>query len=368
MRNLPITVARSVFFDRPKTSLITLNTYGYDGKVEDVHHEPARARRLDEQVARVVQVVPQVAEEQRLALAGEPDRRVELRARPRRHDRLQEMDVPGRHVHVDEEVRAREREEDVDELLLEQDRVERQPARVVVQDGDDERRLGVPVHDLADDVRGLVPVEGGAHHLQLEVRSGDGIAAVVVQRAHHVLDVALEIRERPAPAEVAKDLQERRTQAGLRRVVASVRGRVRRDVLRRNGGAHEHEVVVDVRPPQDARRHRVEERLRELGPLVLDQQPDVEQLRLLPHAVVERVGREIRAQALDVLQHAFVVEADPLLDQPLDGDPVAGVERILRLRARVAEQPVVAVEALEQRLGDSLRDLHAGDGSVPYWR
>ena len=100
-----------------------------------MHHEPARAGRLDEEVVRVVQVVPQVAEEERLALSGEPERRVELRARPRRHDRLQELDVAGRHVHVDEEVRAREREEDVDALLLEQDRVEHRPPVAVVQHG-----------------------------------------------------------------------------------------------------------------------------------------------------------------------------------------------------------------------------------------
>src|SRR6266542_2644621 len=301
----------------------------------------------------MVQVMPEVAYEQRLALAGEADRRIELGARPCRHDRLQEMDVARRHVHVDEEVGAREREEDVDALLLEQDRVERERAGLVVQDGDDERRLVVSVHNLADDVRGLVPVEGGAQHLQLKVRCGNGLAVVLAQRVQDVLDVPLEVCERPAPAEVVKDLYERRVQPRLRGVVAAVRRRIGGDVLRRDRRAQEHQVVMDVGAPQDARRHRVEERLRELRPLVLDEEADVEQLRLLPHRVVDRVGAELGAQALDVLEYPLVVEADALLDEALHAGP----------GARRAEQPVVPVEPLEQLVGDSLRDLHAGDGS-----
>ena len=108
------------------------------GQVEHVHHQARRAGRLDEGVLRVVQMVEEVAVEQRLALLGEPDRGVELRARLARHQRLQEVDVAGRHVHVDHEVRPREREEDRDALVVEQDRVEDELPVVVVQHGNAE--------------------------------------------------------------------------------------------------------------------------------------------------------------------------------------------------------------------------------------
>src|ERR671937_607741 len=56
-------------------------------------------RNLRFTVSRVVQVMTEVANEQRLALAAEPKRGVQLRARFRRQHRLQEGDVTGRQVH-----------------------------------------------------------------------------------------------------------------------------------------------------------------------------------------------------------------------------------------------------------------------------
>ena len=88
------------------------------------------------------------------------------------------------------------------------------------------------------------------------------------------------------------------------------------------------------------------------------EQPDVDQLRELPLGVVERLGAEIVAQPRHVLEHARVVEPDPLLDEALHPSPVTGLERLLRLRARRAEELVVAVEAVQQLLGDSLGGLH----------
>ena len=47
-----------------------------------MHHLPARAEGLDEAVLGVVQVLEQVTDEERLALAAEADRGVELGAKP----------------------------------------------------------------------------------------------------------------------------------------------------------------------------------------------------------------------------------------------------------------------------------------------
>ena len=79
---------------------------------EDVHHEAAGSRAPRRRGprewcrwwrrSRMKSVLPCFAE---------PDHRVELGARLRRHQRLQELHVARRHVHVDHEVRPRELEE-----------------------------------------------------------------------------------------------------------------------------------------------------------------------------------------------------------------------------------------------------------------
>ena len=155
-------------------------------------------------------MVQQVAEEQRLPLLREADHGVQVRARLRRHQRLQELHVPGGHVHVDHEVGPREGEEDGEALRVEQHRVELEPALRVVEHGDRKRRLGVAVHDLPDHVGGLVAVEGRAEHLHLVVRlAGRPLAAEVLeQRLPDEADVPLEVGEGPAPAEVGEDLEQ----------------------------------------------------------------------------------------------------------------------------------------------------------------
>ena len=69
---------------------------------------------------------------------------------------------------------------------------------------------------------------------------------------------------------------------------------------------------------------------------------------------VERVEVELGAQPLDVLADALVVEADPLLHRQLRLRPRGALEALLGLRARLPEEPVVPVEALDQDGCDSL--------------
>ena len=96
---------------------------------EDEHHLTPNAGRLDERVLGVVEVLQEVAIEERLALLPESEHRVQLGARTRRRDVEQELDVTRRHLHVDHEVRARQREEVVDLPRVEHDGVEDEPTR-----------------------------------------------------------------------------------------------------------------------------------------------------------------------------------------------------------------------------------------------
>ena len=133
------------------------------------------------------------------------------------------------------------------------------------------------------------------------------------------------------------------------------------DVLGRDRRANEDEVVVVVAALQDPLDHRVEERLGELRLAVLDEQTDVEELRLAPGLVRERLDVELATKSVDALEDALVVEADPFLHRVLELLPGARVEQLLGAGARGAEDPVVLVEALDQDRGDLSRHV-LGDG------
>ena len=307
-------------------------------------------------------MLEEVAVEERLALFAEPEHRVQLGARPRRRHLPQELHVPGRHLHVDHEVRTREREEVVDLPRVEDDCVELEPAGAVVEHRHDERQLLVAVEDLAEHVRGLAPVERRAEHLDLvvalEVRPG--AVQALVNRVQQVIEVACQVGEGPLPGEVEDHALEALVEARVVRVVAAVDRRVGPDVLGRHRGPHEDQVVVGIGAVQDPRDHRVEERLGELGLRMVDEQADVEELCVLPDTDPERLDVELRAQAGDTLADALVVEADPLLDGLLRLGPGGGLEVGLRAGARRAEEPVMLVEALDQDRGDLPGRIVAG--------
>ena len=90
--------------------------------------------------------------------------------------------------------------------------------------------------------------------------------------------------------------------------------------------------------------------------MVIDEEPDEAELDLPPVRGVERVELELRAQAVDVLANALVVEADSLLHRQLRLGPGRALEPLLGLRARLPEEPVVPIEALDQDGCDSLSD------------
>ena len=75
--------------------------------------------------------------------------------------------------------------------------------------------------------------------------------------------------------------------------------------------ARRRSVVVGV-ARRAARDDRVEERLGQLGLLVVEEQADVGELRLRPGVEVER-SRRTRREPLDALADALVVEVDRIL-------------------------------------------------------
>ncbi len=228
-----------------------------------------------------------------------------------------------------------------------------------VQQRQRDRRLLAAVDDLADHIRALVAEEQARQHLDLEVGARLHVAQPALQFGHHVGGVALEILERQLQIEVAHQLHPGLAPGLQRRVIDAVGGRRERFVDLDVGGGDrrpdEDEAVVEVAAVQDLRRHRVEEGLGQLGLPVVDQQADVEQLDLLPDLRRQHLGVELDLQAAPGFAHALVVERDALAHRALLAMPVGALEALLGGAVGLAEQPVMAVEAVEQRAGYSER-------------
>ena len=314
-------------------------------------------------------MVQEVAVEQVLAGLLQADHRVQLGRRLVREHRVQEPDVRGRHLHVDEEVGAVGGEQQRQFLLFGQQRVHVQPAVGGVLDRHGERRGPHAVDDAPDHVGGLVPVEQRRQHLQLVVRLGHVRARRAgAERGQQAGEVAPEVGEARRQAEVEDGVDQRAAQSPLARVIASVRRRVGLDVLGGDRRAHEDEPVVEVRAVQDLARHRVEERLGALGLLVVDEQADEVQLDALPQSVgaaaVEPGRPELAPDALHGLDDPAVVVVDPVARDVAQRAPVARLEVALRGARAVAEQRVVAVEAVAQRARDRVRGVVGGRGEA----
>jgi len=125
-------------------------------------------------------------------------------------------------------------------------------------------------------------------------------------------------------------------------------------VLGGDRGPHEKTTVVEIGALKNLARHRVEERFRALGLLVIDQQCNVMTLDLRPARIIDARAAEVELQAGDGLRNAAVVEVDAVARDVTDRQPVAGFEVLACQPRAVAEQLVVAIEAVEGRLGDGL--------------
>ena len=185
--------------------------------------------------------------------------------------------------------------------------------------------------------------------------------AAPAERGEDVAQVATEVGEPPLEPAVEHDVDQRMAQPLLQGVIAAVRRRIGVDVLGRHHRPHEYETVVEVAATQCLDGDGVEERLRALGLLVVDQEPDEMELHLLPERVaagaVEPDEAVFARDVLGGLVDAAVVEIDPVARHVLNGEPVAGLVVPARRARAFAEHGVVLVEAVEQRPCDAARLL-----------
>ena len=114
---------------------------------------------------------------------------------------------------------------------------------------------------------------------------------------------------------------------------------------------------MKVGPVLHPAEHRVEERFRQFGLLVVDQEPDVEQLGSLPDLVAKLVGAIRPMQGRERFLDAVVVELDAVAHGLLATGPVYLFEAPLGARGALAEQAIVLVEPVDDRLGDLVRKL-----------
>ena len=218
---------------------------------EHAHHEAADARRDDEAVARMREMVQEVAVEEVLAGLLQPDHRVQLGRGLVGQHHAQEVDVRRRHFHVDEEVRAVGGEQERELDVVHQQRVDVQAAvGGVLQRAPRTGASCMPLTTRPDGIRRLVAEEQRRQHLDLVVR----LEAIRPRRAARGRPRAgcarsrAEVREAASRSPKSSTMSISAWRSAVRqRVVAAVRGRVGFDVLGGHRRAHEDEAVVEVR-------------------------------------------------------------------------------------------------------------------------
>jgi hypothetical protein len=180
----------------------------------------------------------------------------------------------------------------------------------------------------------------------------------IAHGTHDPPEVAFDVFPAARQSDVDDDLAQRLAQT-LPRVIAAVGRRIRVHVIRRDAWPHEDELVAEVVPMQQLGAHRVEEGLCALGLAVVGQQGHVLLLDRLPQrialGVLERGEVELALDAGHRFEDALVVEIDPLAGARAHPLPVAIFKERLGLLRHVAEQSVVAVEALEDGVRDARR-------------
>ena len=107
---------------------------------------------------------------------------------------------------------------------------------------------------------------------------------------------------------------------------------------------------------QDLARYRIEERLRAFRLLVIDQQADEVQFGALPQCVGARAVQARTAEFVPDARGGFldaaVIEIDAIARHMAYRAPVGGFEMVLGGARAIAEQRVVAIEAVAQHDGD----------------
>ena len=204
------------------------------------------------------------------------------------------------------------------------------------------------VDDLSDHVGRLVAIERRVQYLNLQV--GLLLRPAPEMRfdaGGYALRITPDVLVGLLPAEVDQDLLEGVGHGLPHGVIAAIGGRVRFEVLDRDGRPKEDEVVVEIGPVQNFAGHRIEEGFGQLGLLMLCEQSDVLELHLLPGAMRQFIGVEFPSQARYRFVHTGIEEMDALLDRLLYRGPITRVESVFRPGAGLTEQSIVLIKALD---------------------
>jgi hypothetical protein len=174
--------------------------------------------------------------------------------------------------------------------------------------------------------------------------------------AQDEIDVAIQILELTGPCEVQENLANRGAETRLIGVVAAIGWRIGFDVFRGNRRTDENEIVVEIGAMQYLAEHRIEERFRQFGLLVVCQQADELELGLLPDGIAQIIRMKLAVQTFGRLPHTIIVELDPVAHGLLHLLPARLLEAPLGEGGALLKEPIVLVKAVDQNIGDGFGD------------
>ncbi len=321
------------------------------GEREADHHEPLVARRMHETVVTGRQVIRELPIALGLALAHAAEHGVELVDRLVRQDRVDEIDRALHRFEVDEEVRARETEQDADVVVRHHDFVDGD-AVVVVAQRNDQRRLARGPENLSDQVGPARLVEHRRQevepqHLVFGVAAGAGGALDFLLDPR---DVPLQIRVGQREIAVREQLPDDVAQRAPVQIAAAL-DRMPLRIPDVEADIEELGARIGADSVEDPSADRVEEGLgeRAVGYAVDACAKGLLQRR--PEFTGGFGGTEQPFERADRARHRLGVELQALHEVPLGAAPVARLEALLGA-ARDAPEVVVV---LDERLADALR-------------
>ena len=202
-----------------------------------------------------------------------------------------------------------------------------------MQDGQGKRDLAEAVDELADNVGALVAKEQAGQHLDLEIGPQLDIAQAPGHGVRHISSITRQVFKLAGQAKVIHQRDQRLVHAGACRVISAVSwlcgGFLVLDVFGADSRPDKDEIVLKVTAVQDFGGDGIEKGFGQFGLVVVDQQPDVMQLDLMPDIHRLLAGLELALQPDRRFAHPQVVELDALALGALLAVPVGGFKAVL---------------------------------------
>ena len=324
-------LARGVFLRRVIV-LDDLEHIGKRGQVKHQHHHALDAGRDAKFVGAVPQMVQKIAVKKCFPLLGQAQRVVDFSPRHARHHAAQKHHIGRRNTHVNHEVGPCKAEQNQQVVFAEQRCINDKFSTFGVQQRQRKRHFLEAVDQLADHIRALVAKKQARQHLNLKIGAQLGVTQQLAQHLHHIAHVPGQVFKFNVQREVLHQLLHHLGHRALRRVVGAVSwqggGFFVFDVLGADSRPHKDEIVLKVAAVQDFGGDRVEKRLGQLGLVVVDQQPDVVQLDLMPqlHRLLARL--ELALQPRRRFTHPQIVKLDALALGALLAVPICGLKPV----------------------------------------